>query len=210
MSQEPDADDKELLESICRGLRKSVAFWSPESKVEREIYAVRTLLQHLGIEHDPNEIRPEPAEPPDINFRDARFEIKEMLDEGRRRHDEYRKKLERALRATSAREVMEQYTPTDLTFDEINGRLVEILHDTSKHYAATVINQLDLLVYANLLHRVVALDSRVPNSSSFAGYGWRSVSAVRGSMACVFFARADAPDFLRSRVGKPLARPSVE
>ena len=81
MSQEPDANDKELLESIRRGLRKSVAFWSPENKVEREIYAVRTLLQHLGIEHDPKEIRLEPAEPPDINFRDARFEIKEVLDE---------------------------------------------------------------------------------------------------------------------------------
>ena len=105
---------------------------------------------------------------------------------------------------------MEQYTPTELTFNEINDRVVEILQNASKLYAAAAIKQLDLLVYANLLHRVVVLDSPLPNSSSFAGYGWRSVSVVRGSMACVFFARADAPEFLRSHVGEPLARSSVD
>lgn len=209
MSQQPDAD-QEFLDSIRRGLRESVAFWSPDKKLERETYVVRTLLQHLGVQHDPAEIRSEAAEPPDMHFRSARFEIKEILDHDRRRHDEYRQKLERALSARCPRETMEQYTPQDLTFSEIGDRVVQLLQETSKRYAPKVIEQLDLLVYVNLLKRIVVLDSPVPDSTTFAKFGWRSVSMVNGSVACVLHARPDAPDFLHVNVGKPASRPGME
>ncbi len=205
MSQQPDADE-EFLEALRRGLRESVAFWSPDKKLERETYTVRTLLRHLGVEHHEAEITPEHAEPPDMKFRGARFEIKEMLDHDRRRHDEYRKKLEKALTAKSPRELMEQYTPQDLRFQEIGDRVVQILRDAETHYAPKVIEQLDLLVYVNLLKRIVVLDSPVPDSSHFSQFGWRSISVVRSSVACVLYARADAPDFLGSHVGKPVSR----
>jgi hypothetical protein len=74
MSQQPDADE-EFLEALRRGLHESVAFWSPEKKLERETYTVRTLLRHLGVQYAEAEITPEPSE----------------LDHDRRRHDEYRK-----------------------------------------------------------------------------------------------------------------------
>ncbi len=209
MSQQPDADE-EFLEALRRGLRESVAFWAPDKKLERETYTVRTLLRHLGIEHAEAEITAEPAEPPDMRFRDARLEIKEMLDHDRRRHDEYRQKLAKALTAKSPRELMEQYTPQDLTFREIARRVVQILRDAATHYAPRVIEQLDLLVYVNLLKRIVVLDSPVPDSSDFSQFGWRSISVVRSSVACVLYARADAPDFLRSHVGRPMSRPGEE
>lgn len=198
------------MEALRRGLRESVAFWSPDKKVERETYTVRTLLRHLGIEYAEAEIRPEKAEPPDISFRDARFEIKEMLDHDRQRHDEYRKKLEKALAAKSPRELMEQYTPQDLTFQQIGELLVPILREAASHYAPKVIGQLDLLVYVNLLKRIVVLDSPVPDAASFLPYGWRSISVVRSSVACVFCARSDAPNFLRSHVDVPMSRPGEE
>ena len=206
----PTNADQELLDSIRRGLRESVAFWAPDKKVERETYVVRTLLRHLGIQHEPEDIRPEPAEPPDMHFRDARFEIKEILDHDRRRHDEYRKKLERALAAKCPRETMEQHTPQDLTFGEIGDRVVQLLQGTSTHYAPKVIEHLDLLVYVNLLNRSVVLDSPVPDPTAFAKFGWRSVSIVKGSVACVLHARPAAPDFLRANAGKPASRPEVE
>ncbi len=209
MSQQPDAD-QELLEAIRKGLRESVAFWSPDKKLERETYTVRTLLEHLGVEHDPAELRTEAAEPPDMRFRDARFEIKEILDHDRRRHDEYRQKLQKALCAKSPRELMEQYTPEDLEFSEIGNRVVQVLEAEAKHYAPKVIEQLDLLVYVNLLKRIVVQDSRVPDSSVFAKFGWRSVSVVKSSVACVLHARPDAPEFLRANVGKPASRPAIE
>lgn len=209
MSQQPEADE-EFLEALRRGLRESVAFWSPDKKLEREIYTVRTLLRHLDVEHDEAEIKSEPSEPPDMNFRDARFEIKEMLDHDRRRHDEYRKKLKKAMCAKSPRELMEQYTPKDLTFREIGDRVVHILQGASTHYAPKAIEQLDLLIYVNLLRRIVDLESPVPDPSDFSKFGWRSISVVRSSVACVFYARADAPQFLRSHVGKPVSRLGME
>src|SRR5260221_5109724 len=109
MSQPSDADE-EFLEALRRGLRESVAFWSPDKKLERETYTVRTLLRHLGVEHDEAEIPPEPAEPPDMNFRGARFEIKEMLDRDRRRHDEYRQKLRKPVTAKSPSQLSRHYT----------------------------------------------------------------------------------------------------
>jgi len=209
MSHDPDADE-EFLEALRRGLRESVAFWSPDKKLERETYTAQTLLRHLGVEHSEAEITPEPAEPPDMNFRDARFDIKEMLDHDRKRHDEYRKKLEKALTAKTPGELMEQYTPQDLTFQEIGDRVMPILRDAATHYAPKVIEQLDLLVYVNLLKRIVDLDSPVPDSSHFSQFGWRSISIVNSSVACVLYARPDAPAFLRSHVGKPVSRPGEE
>src|SRR5690348_13841895 len=49
--------------------------------------------------------------PPDVKFRDAAFEIKEVLDEGRKRHDEYRDHLRRAWAARSPEELLEPYHP---------------------------------------------------------------------------------------------------
>jgi hypothetical protein len=210
MPQRSDADEQEYLESRRRDLRESVAFWAPENKRARELYTVRTLLQHLNIEHEEAELVSAPNEPPDITFRDARFEIKEALDQGRRRHDEYREKLEKAMLARSAKELMEEYTPQELTFEEIGSCVVQILKDLSKHYAPAVTKELDLLVYVNLIRRDVVLDGPIPDSSSFSGYGWRSVSVVKGSFACVFSARADAPEFLHAVIGRPLTRPILD
>ena len=210
MAQEPDAGEQAYLEEQRKALRESVNFWSSVKKPEREIWVVRTLLQHLDIAHRNTELFPEPSEPPDVNFRDARFEIKEILDPARRRHEEYRKKIEKAMASTSLRELGEEYTPQDLTYQEICDRLFELLEDTSRHYAPRVIEQLDLLVYVNLIHRVIDAGSPIPESSAFLRHGWRSISVVRSSFACVLYARSDAPLFLRSHVGEHVSQPSIE
>ena len=205
-AEDESDSEQDLLEEIRKGLRESVAFWGPDKKLEREAYVVRTFLEHLCIEFTEAEVLPETAEPPDIRFRDARFEVKEMLDEGRKRHLEYREKLQNAEAATSLRQLGRQYTPKELTFQEIGEHVVRIIERTSKHYAPQVIQSLDLLVYANLLERHVVLDSPVPDASLFTGFGWRSVSVTRGSVACVLCAREDAPRFLLPHIGKPMVR----
>lgn len=209
MSRETDSDDQAYLEDVRKGLLEAVAFWSPERKVERETWTVKTFLGHLGLEYAESEVEPEPNEPPDIVFRDARFEIKEMLDSDRRRHDEYRKKLEKAKSAKSALDLMEQYTPQDLTYREIGDRVTKILQDASEHYAPKAVAQLDMLIYVNLLRRIVDATSPIPDASLFAPFGWRSVSVVRSSGACVLCARADTPGFIRLHVGRPVSRPEA-
>lgn len=49
MSQPPEADDQEFLKAQQRALRESVAFFSPEKKLEREIWVVSTLLKNLDV-----------------------------------------------------------------------------------------------------------------------------------------------------------------
>ena len=89
MSHEPEAEEQAYLEEQRKALLESLAFWSPEKKLERELWVVKTLLRHLDVQYADNEliIMPESSEPPDVHFRGARFEIKEILDPNRRRHD---------------------------------------------------------------------------------------------------------------------------
>lgn len=212
MSHEPDddeqlgADEQAYLAEHRKALAESVDFWSSERKQERELWVVKTFLRHLDVQCRDSELVPVSSEPPDIKFRCARFELKEILDPNRRRHEEYRAKLEKAKSAKRLRDLMEQYTPQDLTYGEIGDHAVQVLEGLSKHYAPKVTQQLDLLLYVNLLRRIVDMQSPIPKPSHFSGYGWRSVSVVRSSFACVFDARSDAPDFLRRYIGKPTSR----
>lgn len=105
---------------------------------------------------------------------------------------------------------MEQYTPSDLTYQQIGDRVAQVLVAASKHYAPKVIERLDLLVYVNLLRRMVDPQSPVPESSNFSTYGWRSISMVRSWSAWVLYARSDAPSFLQTHMGKPVLRPGME
>ncbi|MGZ8154443.1 MAG: DUF1780 domain-containing protein, partial [Burkholderiales bacterium] len=127
MSRRRNSGEQAHLEEQRKALRESVAFWSPDKKVERESWVVRTFLKHLDIQHTEAELLPEPSEFPDINFRGARFEIKEILDDNRRRHQEYREKLEKAMSATSLHKLGEHYTPKHLAYPEISDRLVQVL-----------------------------------------------------------------------------------
>src|SRR5688572_24417938 len=92
----PDADEETYLAEHRKALLESVAFWSPGKKLERELWVAKTFLRHLKVQYAESELVPETSEPPDINFRGARFEIKEILDSDRRRHEEYREKLAKA------------------------------------------------------------------------------------------------------------------
>jgi hypothetical protein len=111
MSREPDADEQTHLEDQRKALLESVAFWSPEKKLEREVWVVKTFLRNLDVQYADAELVGESSEPPDINFRSARFEIKEILDPDGRRHEEYRQKLERANSATRLRDLMSSTRP---------------------------------------------------------------------------------------------------
>ena len=209
MPQPPEFDDQEYLKEQQEALRESIAFYSPEKKVEREAWIVSTFLDNLDVPYAESDFSPETSDPPDIYVLGARFEIKEIQDPNRRRHEEYRQKLEKALMAKSACDLLEQYIPKDLTYQEIGDRVTQLLITESKHYAPKVIQQLDLLVYVNLRHRLFDPQSPVPDSAIFSVFDWRSISVVRGWSAWVLYARSDSPPFLQANLGKPVSRPSM-
>jgi len=199
-----------MLEDIRKRLRESVEFWSPQRKSERETYIVKTFLEHLEISHSDAELQHVKDDPPDFLFRGARFEVKEMMDEGRRRHDEYRAKLARAEAAKCLRELREGYTPKDLTYQQIGEHTKAIVASLASKYGPTTIRNLDLLVYENLSEIEHDVTSPIPDSAEFRESGWRSVSVVNGGAACVFFARSDSPTFLQEKVGRSASRPPLD
>ncbi len=80
---------------------------------------LRAFLRCLKISFEAKEIKPIKSQFPDVQFRSHEFEIKEMLDQARRRHDEYKKHLNDLKRATKLSDLFETYTPVDITLDEI-------------------------------------------------------------------------------------------
>lgn len=56
------------------------------------------FLSNLHIGVDDAQVFCSPLDPPDVIYQDAAFEIKEIMDEGRRRHDEVKQARQKAIR----------------------------------------------------------------------------------------------------------------
>ena len=96
--------DDEYLETQRKARAESVEYFQSANKPERERWVAQSFLTNLGVNFADGELMPG-QDPPDVRFRDTNFEIKEILDEGRRRHQEYKKGLEEAFRATAPRDL---------------------------------------------------------------------------------------------------------
>lgn len=92
-------------EKCVRALKESLTFFSNKEKLNREKWVVRKLLRALRINFEETELM-EAEEPVDVSFRDAGFQVKEIMDEGRRRTDEFKAALKRA---ETAAEYIENY-----------------------------------------------------------------------------------------------------
>ena len=182
-----------------QALKESLAFFSNAEKLEREKWVVRRLLQALRVNFKEEEMTEAP-EPVDVAFRDVGFQVKELLDERRRRTDEFKKKLETAKSAKDYSELLEHYTPTDVSFSETAQRCylyAETLLSQSK-YGPRECKNIDLLCYFNWLEHHVVPPVEVPNKE----IGFRSLSIVSNRYCAVAYASPNAPALLRGNVGK--------
>lgn len=193
---EPDWKEERI-----RALKESLAFFSNTEKLNREKWVVRRLLRALRVDFREEEMTGA-DEPVDVSFRDARFQVKEILGKGRRRTDEFKTALEKAKSAKDYSELLEHYTPIDISFSEI----VRCCYD----YAGTLLSQskygprecknIDLLCYFNWLdHHVVP-----PIEVSSEEVGFRSLSIVSNRHCAVTYASTDAPRVLRDNVGRAM------
>lgn len=139
-------------------------------------------------------------DPPDVIFRGASFEIKEILDPRRQRHREYKEALNSALKTDNPKDLLTKYSPINLTPDQVGDLLLTKLDHLKNRYSQAVKADLDILFYVNLKDHNPT-EGPMPSSSIFSGFGWRSVSAVFSLGGFVFYARDDSPDFLFSRNG---------
>lgn len=194
-------DDDEYLQSIREGLKQSVDFFSSQDKFFREKWVVGEFLANLSVEYEESELQ-WGSDPPDIVFRDAQFEIKEIMDKGRRRHDEFKQALARAQAATDPDELLEEYSPKTITISEVYDLVYAQAADLAKRkYPPKVRKETDLLCYVNLVDVMRMIETPFPDVSALATLGYRSVSFLDGHRSCVFCAQPSALSFLRVHFG---------
>lgn len=192
-------NDQAFIADRVRALTESISFFSNKNKPEREHWIADRFLKAFQIDFQPSELQTPNSDPPDILFRAASFEIKEILDPNRPRHKEFKDALKRAQVATCAADLLEDFTPVRTSPLHISERLHPDLEKHSNHYAPGVKMNLDLLLYVNFQECFFEMGS-MPDPGLFERYGWRSISAFENSIGMVFYAAISAPAFLRSRV----------
>lgn len=169
----------------------------------REWRNVVDFINNLRFRFDESEVLSLIVDPPDVIFRDARFEVKEIMDSGRRRHDEAKAALAFA-KANGGLARIVRYQPKDLTPQNISDLVTKALDELSiKHrYTSAQRRGIDLLFYVNKLEFWFK-NGPMPEAGAFEFYGWRSVSAVFATQqSMIFHATNIAPDFLIKNVGK--------
>ncbi|MEQ4604932.1 MAG: DUF1780 domain-containing protein, partial [Pseudomonas amygdali] len=181
------------------------AFLSNARKWERERWVCQRLLQGLNIAHRNEDFTPATQEPPDVLFRDGRFEVFFVLDEGRRLNDEWREELARRRSAFSLSQlVRREAKPKRIPASELLHRLAPTLRKKSTNYRERGIDLggLDIIAFASLKREVLDLNSHFPPPTEYLRQGWRSLSLVGPTFARVLFAHPGAPDFLRTNLGR--------
>jgi hypothetical protein len=193
-------NDQEILREYREGIRHSLEYFSNSHKAEREVWVCKGFLAALGVGFSDSELVASDDEPPDVLFRDARFEVKELLDEERRRTDEYRKALRQANEASSVRDLREQFPLIDITPAKILRDLEEKLAGWAQRYESTFCASLDMLIYYNR-HGIFKPSDQMPDVSRVSALGFRSISTFTGSQSWILFASDGAPAILVENVG---------
>lgn len=134
-------DDSDYLRLLTIQAEQANAFLSNARKWERERWVCQRLLQGLNITHRNEDFMPASQEPPDVLFRDGRFEVFFVLDEGRRLNDEWREELARRRSAFSlsqlvrreakpkripASELLHRLAPTPVSYTHLNRPAVDL------------------------------------------------------------------------------------
>jgi hypothetical protein len=198
-------DDSDYLRLLTHQAEQANAFLSNARKWERERWVCQRLLQALNVSHRLDEFSAASQEPPDVLFRDACFEVFSVLDEGRRLNDEWRAELERRRSAFSLSQlVRREARPRRIGATELQQRLSPTLRKKAHNYGERGVDlgELDLLAFVSLKRATLDFNSHFPPPTEFLRQGWRSLSLVGPNFARVLFAHPDAPDFLRSNLGR--------
>ena len=144
----------------------------------------RAFLRCAGIPFTEERFRVPPEEPPDILFDPARFEVLEVMDEGRKRHTEYKDEVKRVEKAKSIDDVLLPVpSPEPMSLAELIPLVTDRLKDKFEKYATGVCDNLNALVYVNMGEKyLVPTSPGVYNeeldTENLDIQGWRSVSVL--------------------------------
>ena len=185
------------IEHIIEARKRSVEYFSSSNKQNREVRLVKFFLEILKVDFLEKELRTINDDPPDVLFRDACFEIKEILPKNCTRHQDCKSALEKAKVAKTIKELFDHEEPKVITLNEIMIRVEDKLEELS-NICLSMRNNTDLLLYVCLATFYKLEPFNIPQNCK----DWRSISICTNSkLATVLFAGQNAPDFLKSNVG---------
>lgn len=181
--------DEEYIEKVRRSWEEEVRFFSNKPKTER--WVVREFLERLAISFTDDElISQKEADDVDVIFRDANFQIKELVPEGCRRDAENKAALKRAETAKVPYDLIGPMEARDIILVDAYDFILK----WDKKYAPASKKNLDLLVYVT---RSYAGLNRQRQPPELASCGWRSISCLYGEQPYVLVAADNAPSFLK-------------
>lgn len=141
-------------------------------------------------------------DPPDVLYQDARFEVFEILDEGRKRNDEHRqraKKIEEAEKNSSLSPLLEPQPVSYFSKDDLICEVMKKMTIKEHKYAPAVTASLDLLIYVNFLARKLDVASSVTINVEENMKKWRSVSVLTNCHGgLVIYAGPLSPEVIRA------------
>lgn len=199
MSSPSPSNEADFLEEMKRSWASDFHFFSNAGKEERERWVVGEFLSLRAVDFSVEELHShEQQSKVDVEFRNARFQIKEIVTPGDHRGADVKATYRRVMAAKSLQETIGPgfsygVPPIADTFELIREKAEELA--TDRRYLEVKMT-LDLLFYVtrtNASH----LEQGTIGAVQLASLGWRSISCLMGSEAVVLFAREDAPDFLR-------------
>lgn len=198
-------DDSDYLRLLTIQAEQANAFLSNARKWERERWVCQRLLQGLNVPYRQDDFTQLDQEPPDVLFQDACFEVFFVLDEGRRLNDEWRQELQRRRSAFSLSQlVRREARPKRIAARDLLHRLAPTLRKKAHNYRerGLDLSEFDIVAFASLKRETLDLNSHFPPPTEYMRQGWRSLSLVGPTFARVLFAHPDAPDFLRTNLGR--------
>lgn len=178
-------------------LKETIQFFGNARKLEREKWVVAQLLQSIGITYNENELV-KGEEPADVVFREAHFQVKEVLDVNRRRGDEYKAELNKVEKARKLGELLEHYSPNSIEWSDIVRECCDYSEALLYKYGPNEKVQTDLLCYYNKKDSIVKTSETRNNLI----HHFRSLSIVSNSFRGIIYAQLDAPDFLCKNQGR--------
>lgn len=193
-------DDEEILKERAdqsESTKGAIKYLSGAHKKERELWVANEFLNNLSIAFDKQELKPINSNAPDVLFRDIYFEVKEILNKGRKRHHEYKKKLKKIQKAQSMEELMPLYEPKEISLQEVVNRIDEEI--INLNYSPDFTRDTDILFYVNLLTYRLYSDRNFKIINSKKWQKWRSVSMVMGKTSLVLWVSDDAPEILKNK-----------
>ena len=196
-------NEKEYVEKLAEQADDTVDLLSSRRKGERERMICAAFLRCLGIEFSPEEITLPESDPPDVVFRDARFEVMIIIDEDRKMHADWKVEANKRHAATRLDDLGAPYHPSSpMEPAKVADRLVAELAKKASHYGPKTCLDLDALVYINLQKWHLYPISQIKVPEELRSQGWRSVSFIFSPYSHVVFTTSEAPDLLRGYEGR--------